>query len=86
MSAAATAAGFLCRTGQLIPGDQQTWTDIEVRLAIDTARVLAYEVGLAQGELRGRLALARELESQFGPGASEMTPEDLTQVIARQVH
>ena len=47
----------------------------------------AYRVGLAQGEINGRLALARELEAAFG--AEEVTAisqETATLVRHRQVH
>lgn len=48
----------------------------------------AYALGLAQGELRGRQALAAELEQQFGIGGGleEFTAQDAARVRARQVH
>lgn len=46
----------------------------------------AYIVGLAQGEIRGRLGLSRELEAQYGPGAEKLDPEELPAIVARQLH
>lgn len=46
----------------------------------------AYAVGLAQGELRGRMALASELEREFGRELEDFTAQDATQVRVRQVH
>ena len=40
---------------------------------------LAYIQGLVQGELRGRLALARELESQFAPNTTQGFDVDAAQ-------
>lgn len=82
MSAAATA-GFLYRTGRLVESDQG---QDPATNPVERAWLTGYQVGLAQGELRGRLALAQELEAEFGPGAHEMTAEDLPAVVARQVH
>lgn len=44
----------------------------------------AYMVGLAQGEIRGRLALAQEIEAQFGE--SDLTEESANLVRQAQVH
>lgn len=46
----------------------------------------AYAVGLAQGELRGRMALASELEQEFGRELEDFTAQDATQIRVRQVH
>lgn len=47
----------------------------------------AYQIGHAQGEIRGRLALARELELAFGTEEQVvLTPECATLVRVRQVH
>lgn len=58
-----------------------TVTDLEF------VQSMAYQRGLAEGELRGRLALAKELEIAYGVDSGhEMTPEDVRNIKARQVH
>lgn len=45
-----------------------------------------YVVGLAQGELHGRLALSLEIERMFPEHKSPMDPEDAARIRSRQVH
>jgi hypothetical protein len=54
----------------------------ETTLAI---RRESYELGFAQGELKGRMDLARELELMFPP-SNPMTAKDAANVKAKQVH
>lgn len=47
----------------------------------------AYYVGCAHGEIRGRIALAREIEAQFGAETSQgLTADDAHTVLVRQIH
>lgn len=57
-----------------------------VTVSATEAERTAYAVGLAQGELRGRMALAAELEQEFGRELEDFTAQDATQVMVRQVH
>lgn len=59
-------------------------SDAEWKMAIELTRVSAYQAGLAEGELRGRLALANEIESEFL--ATALTAPDATRIRQRQVH
>jgi hypothetical protein len=52
---------------------------------VDTARVEGYQIGLAQGEFRGRRMLAKEMEMMF-PEHHAMSAEDVENVKARQLH
>lgn len=47
-------------------------------------RLDAYREGLIDGELRGRVMLAREIEAEFQ--GQPMTPADATRIRQRQVH
>ena len=47
----------------------------------------AYVNGLLQGELHGRLALAREIEAQFSPNTTrEFNADEAKTLRLRQVH
>ncbi len=52
---------------------------------VNQARGEGYQIGLAQGELRGRALLAQEIEQMFPPGHA-INAEDAASVKARQVH
>lgn len=58
------------------------------RSLIAMNRIDAYQQGLAEGELRGRLSLASELEAHFSPdgGMQEFGPEEALRFRQRQVH
>ncbi len=61
--------------------------EAEWRTAIEATRVQWYQLGLAEGELRGRSKLATEIEAQFYPNSSQdMTADDATRIRHRQVH
>lgn len=53
-----------------------------------TGQQAGYQVGLAQGELIGRDALALELQRAYGSpgGERDMTAEELANLMVRQVH
>lgn len=53
---------------------------------IAIVRIEAYQVGLAEGELRGRIQLAREIESEFPEHRDGIGPEDAIRIRLRQVH
>jgi len=58
--------------------------EAEWRNQIDIARMVAYQQGLAVGEYRGRLALAREVEAEFA--AKPITEEDAKRIVLKQTH
>ena len=59
----------------------------EVVSAYRTGYADGHLVGFAQGELKGRLDLANELEAQYGVDAREDLSQDaVKRVRARQVH
>lgn len=58
----------------------------EWRTAMEVTRVTAYQNGLIEGELRGRMALSREIEAEFGEGGQELTGSDATRLRQRQLH
>lgn len=60
--------------------------EAEWRAAIDVARIEAYQVGLAEGEIRGRMGLASEIESAFGDGPIEITADHAARIRHRQLH
>jgi len=60
--------------------------EAEWRQLIEINRDHAYQTGLAEGELRGRLLLANELERQFGVGQREFTAEEAAKTRQRQIH
>lgn len=49
-------------------------------------RIAAYQTGLAEGELRGRMLLARELEQMFPDYKDGISQEDAARIRIRQVH
>lgn len=49
-------------------------------------RIEAYQVGLAEGELRGRIQLAREIEAEFPEHREGIGPEDAIRIRLRQIH
>ena len=53
---------------------------------IERAVRRGYEVGFAQGELSGRLALAMELEARFDEHPEEWCEEEAMVARLRQVH
>lgn len=60
--------------------------EAEWRTALEVTRISAYQNGLIEGELRGRLALSREIEAEFGEGGQELTGSDATRLRHRQLH
>lgn len=58
------------------------------RDALYATRIEAYQSGLAEGELRGRLSLANEIEARYGSdgGNHELTADDAARIRIRQVH
>lgn len=56
--------------------------EAEWRDRVFAASITGYQ-GLAEGELRGRLELANEIEAAFGNGIS---PTDAERIRQRQVH
>lgn len=55
--------------------------------AVRIATARAYIQGAAEGELRGRMALARELEIAFGEDSGhDLKAEDIPRIQARQIH
>ena len=52
---------------------------------VNQARGEGYQIGLAQGELRGRSLLAQEIEQMFPPGHA-IDAIDAANVKAKQVH
>lgn len=50
-------------------------------------RRLSFDLGKAEGELRGRLELSKELEIAYGVDAGhDMTAEDVKNIGWRQIH
>lgn len=57
--------------------------EAEWRTAIETTRIESYQAGLAQGEIRGRLLLASEIEATF---SEPITADTAALIRQRQVH
>lgn len=53
---------------------------------LDVVRIESYQAGLAQGELRGRLELAHEIEAMFPDHREGMSAADALRLRLRQVH
>lgn len=66
------------------PAVQEVISDAEWKTAIELTRISAYQAGLAEGELRGRLLLANEIEAEFV--GTPITGPDATRIRNRQVH
>lgn len=64
-------------------GEPTEISESEWRQLIELNRNDAYSIGLAQGELRGRMALAKEIEAQFG---KPITEDEAHRIVGRQVH
>lgn len=65
------------------------WADHFARFTADdlaVVRIEAYQAGLAQGELRGRLELANEITGMFPEHGPGMSAEDAVRLRMRQVH
>lgn len=80
-----TATEFVNEAGK---GEATEICEADWRTALEISRQHGYRLGLAEGELRGRLVLAAELEQQFSldGGMQEFTAEEARRVKQRQVH
>lgn len=65
-------------------GEATEICESEWRTAIEMTRIASYQAGLAEGELRGRVTLADEIEAEFA--AKPITADDATRIRLRQIH
>lgn len=71
-------------TPLVVKGQPTELCEAEWRAEIEAVRVQWYQLGLAEGELRGRAKLANEIEAEFHPNG--MTADDAARIRQRQVH
>lgn len=65
-------------------GESTEEVEAEWQNKLDLARMVAYQQGVAVGEYRGRMALAKEIEAEFS--VTSITEDDAHRIVHKQTH